>query len=96
MNVEFLPEARLDILKGRNFFEGFHVGKGDAFVGEVLSTFDQIAAFPELFGEVGPGARAVGVKRFGYVVYYRIVQANVEVLAVLHGARDPAEWQRRS
>ncbi len=50
---------------------------------------------PEAYGEVWPGVRAAGVKRFGYVVYYRIKPGKVEVLAVLHGGRDPQVWQDR-
>lgn len=39
--------------------------------------------------------RGSGVKRFGYVVYYRILQSEAEVLAILHGGRDPQVWQAR-
>jgi hypothetical protein len=29
-------------------------------------------------------------------VYYRLAGEGVEVIAVLYGGRDPAEWQRRT
>lgn len=35
-------------------------------------------------------------RRFPYVVYYRVKADRVEVLAVLHGRRDPADWKRRA
>ena len=37
---------------------------------------------PEMYGEVGSGVRAAGVRRFGYLVYYRVVPSGVEVIAI--------------
>ncbi len=34
-------------------------------------------------------------KKFPFVVYYRIKGSTVDVIAVLHGATDPAVWQLR-
>jgi plasmid stabilization system protein ParE len=95
-SVTVLPEARQDILDGRDFFERCRAGLGAAFAAEVLAALDRIGAMPELYGVVGPGIRAAGVKRFGYVVYYRIGPGGVEVLAVLHGGRDSRTWQSRA
>ena len=93
--VEVLPEARLDMISGRDFFERCREGLGAEFLAEVFRAFDQIADMPAMWAEVGPGVRAKGIKRFSYVVYYRLVDSGVEVIAVLYGGRDPAEWQRR-
>lgn len=93
--VEVLPEARQDIISGRDFFDQCRAGLGAEFVSTALDALDRIGWMPEMHGEVGPGVRAAGVKRFGYVVYYRLVRDGAEVLAVLHGGRDPEEWQRR-
>jgi hypothetical protein len=35
------------------------------------------------------------VKRFPYGVFYRVCNARVEVVGVLHGRREPTIWQRR-
>jgi plasmid stabilization system protein ParE len=94
--VAVLPEARQDVLDGRAFFEGRRAGSGSAFGAEVLAALDRIGDMPELYGEVWAGVRAAGVKRFGYVVYYRIKPGEVEVIAVLHGGRDPQVWQGRA
>jgi len=89
--VNTLPEARQDIRAGRAYYDHARAGLGRAFVTNVLATLDRIGDMPEMYGEVGPGIRAAVVKRFGYVVYYRLVANGVEVLAVLHGSRDPGE-----
>src|SRR5438105_101211 len=91
--VAVLPEARNDIVDGREFFEQCRSGLGTAFAVEVLGALDRIGRMPEMYGEISPGVRAGGIRRFGYVVYYRVGPGGVEVLAVLHGGRDPKLWQ---
>ena len=62
---------------------------------EVVAVLDRISNNPELYAKVWRNVRAAGVRRFGYVVYYRVQRSNVEVLAVFHGARQSSEWKRR-
>jgi toxin ParE1/3/4 len=93
--VTVTPAARDDIRHGEHFFEGRVAGLGEEFVDEVLATFDRIGDMPLGYGEAEEGVRAVGLRRFGYVVYYRSDGANAEILAVLHGGRQPAAWQAR-
>ena len=50
---------------------------------------DVIAAFVER------GIRAAGVKRFGFVIYYRTNRKRVEIIAVVHGSRSSKVWKRR-
>jgi plasmid stabilization system protein ParE len=95
VSVVVLPDARRDILAGQDFFEQLRAGLGKRFVAAVLTTLDRIGTMPELYGEVEAGVRAAGVKRFGYVTYYRTVSTGVEIIAVLHGGRDPQTWQLR-
>ena len=47
------------------------------------------------YGEVGDGVRAVGQRRFGYVVFYRSDGAEAEAVAILHGGREPGLWRDR-
>ena len=35
-------------------------------------------------------------KRFPYTVFFKVRGSALVVLAVLHGRRDPAVWQRRA
>ena len=94
--VRVTPAARNDIRQGERYFEGQRVGLGAEFVDEALVTFDRIGDMPLGYGEVGEGVRAVGLRRFGYVVYYRSDGTEAEILAVLHGGRSPEVWQARA
>jgi plasmid stabilization system protein ParE len=56
---------------------------------------DRISTHPELHGVVLKDIRRAAVRRFHYSIFYRVTPARIDVLAVFHDSRDPAEWQRR-
>ena len=94
--VRATPDARDDIRQAEQYFESRRSGLGGEFVDAALQLLDQLGEMPLMYGEVDPGIRAAGLRRFGYVVYYRVKDDGVEVLAVLHGARSPRAWQDRT
>lgn len=89
------PEADADIEVTRDELEEVQVGLGDQFVARVREVLERIEAMPRLFQVVWQDVRAVRLKTFRHVVYYVVFDDRVEVLAVLHGARDTSVWQSR-
>ena len=61
----------------------------------VREALDQIESMPELFGVVWQDVRVARLRQFRHVVYYVVFTDRVEVLAVMHGSRDPSAWQSR-
>ncbi|HEY5296886.1 MAG TPA: type II toxin-antitoxin system RelE/ParE family toxin [Verrucomicrobiae bacterium] len=61
----------------------------DKFIHVIVSRFSKLAAMP-LIGrqreELSPRLRSFPVSR--YVVFYRPIENGVEIVRVLHGARD--------
>jgi plasmid stabilization system protein ParE len=49
-----------------------------------------------MYGVVWRNVRAARLRKFTYVVYYRVHDDRVEVLAVMHGSRDASAWQPRA
>jgi plasmid stabilization system protein ParE len=90
------PEAQRDLQEGREWYEQRRSGLGDEFLEAVDGIFSRIAESPELYPAEYRGVRRVGLSRFPYVVYYRTTGSAVEVLAVLHGSRNPRTWQSRA
>jgi toxin ParE1/3/4 len=65
------------------------VGAADKFVHVVVSRFPRLASMPELGRrreELSRGLRSFPVGR--YIIFYRRVESGVEIVRVLHGARD--------
>ena len=93
--VVLRPEAQQDLLSARDWYDQRQTGLGDTFAVQVSAVFDHLAAMPESFTVHWQDVRSCRLRRFPYVVYYRALADRVEVLAVLHGSRDPSAWQSR-
>ena len=70
-------------------------GYGARFNSAVAEVFERIEAAPEMYGRIWDDVRAARLKKLRYLVYYVILDDRIEILAVLHGSRDPSLWQSR-
>jgi plasmid stabilization system protein ParE len=90
------PEASDDVLSARDWYDRQRPGLGDAFFAQLSVVLDDIAAMPALYAIVWQDIRTCRLRRFPYVVYYRVLADRIEVLAVLHGRQDSSVWQSRA
>ena len=97
-NLRFHPSVVSDLSDAVAWYELRSAGLGDRFRAAVDSRFDDIVESPELFppafGDVD--FRFARIKRFPYLVLYRLRQDCIHVLGVFHSASDPAKWRRRA
>jgi plasmid stabilization system protein ParE len=94
--VVLRPEASGDAEEARDHLEAQQAGLGQAFLDRLNEALARIGAMPEMYGVVWRNVRAARLRRFTYVVYYRVHDDRVEVLAVMHGSRDASAWQARA
>jgi plasmid stabilization system protein ParE len=90
------PTADGDIQATHDELEQARVGLGDRFVARVREVLERIEYMPEMYGVVWQDVRAARLRKFRHIVYYVAFADRVEVLAVLHGARDASAWQSRA
>jgi plasmid stabilization system protein ParE len=88
-------EAEVDVQEARDQLEAVRVGLGSQILARVREVLARIEKMPELHGKVWQDVRAARLKQFRYIVYFIVLADRVEVLAVLHIARDPSSWQPR-
>jgi toxin ParE1/3/4 len=93
--VVLRPEATKDAAEAIGYFDALRPGLGQAFLIQVQDVLLRISGMPELHGIVWRDVRAARLRRFTYVVYYRVHEDRLEVLAVVQGNRDAAVWQSR-
>jgi plasmid stabilization system protein ParE len=94
--VVLRPEASRDAAEARDYLEGQRAGLGQGFLDRLNEALGRIGALPALYGVVWRNVRAARLRKFTYVVYYRVHDDRVEVLAVMHGSRDAPVWQARA
>jgi len=88
-------EAEVDVEVARDQLEAVCVGLGTQILARVREVLARIEKMPELHGKVWEDVRAARLKQFRYIVYFIVLADRIEVLAVLHSARDPSAWQSR-
>lgn len=93
--VVLRPEATKDAAEAIGYFDALRPGLGQAFLIQVQDVLLRISGMPEIHGIVWRNVRAARLRRFTYVVYYRVHEDRLEVLGVVQGNRDAAVWQSR-
>ena len=88
--------AEWDVERAKEFYEERQAGLGLRFLDRLNEALERIQLMPESYGIVAKGVRVKLLRKFPYVVYYRVLPTEIQVLAVLHGRRDDAEWKARA
>lgn len=94
--VSFRRAARAEIIEATARYEAQRPGLGVEFVTEIDRCVALAAEQPLLYAVVHKDTRRVTARRFPYSVYFRTATDRIVVLAVFHGSRNPAIWQRRT
>jgi len=64
-------------------------------MGELDRAIEFIAESPDRWPEMPNGRRRYVMRRFPFILVYRILEDDVRVLAVQHGRRRPGYWKNR-
>ena len=90
--LRILPLAISDLMEIWSYIADDSETNADAFIDELYDTMSNLGHQPAMGREreeLAPGIRSFPVRR--YVIFYRHVSSAVEVVRVLHGARDLQE-----
>jgi plasmid stabilization system protein ParE len=95
LEVQFHPLVRAEIQEAHDWYERQHKGLGNDFLNHLEQALQSIAGNPAAFGVAWRQVRAGLVKRFPYVIYFRLLPNQIRIIAVVHAARDPSVWKQR-
>ena len=87
--VQYTTLAQEDILDIAYYVAQDNEEAAQRLIGKILRACDRIGVSPKagrLRAELAPNLRSFPVEK--YLVFYRLVPGGIEVLRVLHGARD--------
>ena len=93
--LEAIPAVELDIEAAFEWYEREEVHLGFEFLDELRDAYVRILNLPLAHQSLRSGIRRALTRRFPYAIFYTIEAEVIVILAVLHTARDPEEWQRR-
>ena len=94
--LEAEAAVEFDIESAFGWYEAEDTGLGQEFLEQLRLVYRRILENPLAYEEQRSGIRRGLMRRFPYAVYFSVEDETILILAVLHTARDPAEWQLRS
>jgi plasmid stabilization system protein ParE len=93
--ASFHPKAQQELIDAAMWYDDRREGLGDEFVDVVSDKVVDICRMPERFPIVHDDVRQAILRRFPFVVYFRLVGERVLVVSVFHASRDPDSlWSR--
>lgn len=91
----FRPEVRDEINEACKWYDQRLRNLGDRFLAAVELALESIQANPCACGLVHRDVRAALLKRFPYLIYYRIEASRIVVVAIQHGRQHSRRWKSR-
>lgn len=90
-------EAELEISAALDWYESERPGLGLELASEIEKVFRDLFNRPEAWPIWRPGYpyRKRPMERFPYVIFYRVTESEIRVIAVAHAKRKPGYWTRR-
>jgi Plasmid stabilisation system protein. len=93
--IVFRVEARAEFDEAFDRYEQQQAGLGVDFLVCVAELLERIESLPEAYEVVFENVRCAVVRKFPYLILYKIEPSQIVVLAVFHSKRDPQVWQGR-
>ena len=95
MAVEFHSAAEQELDAAAAFYERRREGLGQGLLSEVEDVCALISEYVAIGRTVDQIHRSVPLRRFPFVVFYRVIGVRVQVVAVAHKRKRPGYWRSR-
>ncbi len=92
--LRVLPDAEAELVSAAMWYEDKRPGLGVEFVAVVDQALQSVVEHPEACPVWRPDRpyRKHPLKRFPYVLFFRVDAATIEIVAVAHAKRRPGYW----
>ena len=94
-NLSVHPDAAAEARAARLWYSERSPQTAELFFAEFEQSIGLILEAPERWPELPNGRRRYVLRRFPFILVYRIRKDDVRLLAVQHGRRRPAYWKAR-
>jgi plasmid stabilization system protein ParE len=88
-------EAEQDLLEARDWYDKKQFKFGDDFMFAVDACFASIERNPDAFIFSHGQVRRALLKKFPYVVLFRVSEEEILIVGCLHTRRDRSSWEER-
>ena len=94
-SVEVRGAAELDVAEAMDWYDEQLPGLGKAFLQDFVQVLRRLAETPLIYQVVYRESRRAQLRRFPYLVWYRVQDELVSVRACLRSSRNPKKVRSR-
>jgi plasmid stabilization system protein ParE len=94
--IELSKEAEEDFDNSYYYYAKESQKVADNFLKQVDSSFVQILKNPEGYVLAIVEIRKYVMKKYPFVIYYRVQEAIIQIVAIFHSSRNPEIWKERT
>ena len=95
MKIRILESAKQDLIEGYSFYEMQEIGVGNYFIASIFSDVESLKLFAGIHNTYFDKYHRLLSKRFPFAIYYRVIDNEVQIYAILDCRRDPAWIKKR-
>ena len=93
--IELHPQAIAEARDAREWYAERSSVAAEAFMAELDVAIERICEAPDRWAIYLHGTRRYLMKRFPYLVVFRVTEDKLQVIAVAHAKRKPGYWRTR-
>jgi len=94
--IELSDEAEQDFDESYKYYSNKSEKVAENFRQQVNSCFEKIANNPEGYPKTEYGFRKYVMKKFPFVIYFRVKVFDIGVVAIFRASRNPEKWKSRN
>jgi plasmid stabilization system protein ParE len=94
-HLEVRDRASAEFIEGYLWYEDQRDGLGEEFHDEVQEQFEFLRQRPSGFAKWRGPYKKINLRRFPYIIVFRVVKDTVIIFSVFHSSRNPGGWGRR-
>jgi toxin ParE1/3/4 len=95
MRLIYHPDAETELIGAARFYEARVPQLGAQFLDAVDRAVSLILQAPDRWRIIEADVRRYPMPRFPYFIYYRVLPAELRILAFAHHRRHPDYWRYR-
>lgn len=94
-SLAFHPQVKLEVHDSLLWYNEKSEGLGDSFLLELEQANHILQEAPTVWPKAKGKIYKYNLKRFPFIIYYKVTQNTVFVYAVAHASRRPGYWLSR-
>lgn len=93
--IRYHPDAVEEMIEAAIFYEERQTGLGERLLDAIEEALEFLKTHPTIWRADERGRRKYRVKRFPYLIIYKVERQTLFILAIAHTSRRPGYWTRR-